>query len=61
MIDNDPSKSIRFIVRDMEVSEFLIRQVVYEYIQYFLYRMRKGQFLSQSIKEKRKHYAFQQT
>ena len=28
MIDNNPSKLIRPIARDMEVSEFLIRQVV---------------------------------
>ena len=35
IIDNDPSKSLRFIGRDMITSEFLIRQVVHEDIYYF--------------------------
>ena len=35
MIDNNPSKSIRPIDRDMGVSEVLIRQVVHEDIRYF--------------------------
>ena len=48
MINNDPSKSIRSIARDMETSEFLIKQL------YFSFEMRKGQFLSQSMKDKRK-------
>ena len=30
MIDNGPNKSIRSIVNDIEVYEFLIRQVVHE-------------------------------
>ena len=38
----------------MEVSEFLIRQVVNEDIQYFSFKTRKGQFLSPVMKEKRK-------
>ena len=54
MVDNDSSKSIRSITKDMEVLEFLIRQVVHEDIQYFLYKMRKGQFLSKDMKDKRK-------
>ena len=45
MIDNNPSKSIRSIVRDMGVSEFFISQVMHEDILYFSYKMRKGQFL----------------
>ena len=44
MTDNDPSKTIRYIARDMRVSEFLIRLVVHEDIHYFSYKMRKGQF-----------------
>ena len=35
IIDNDPSKSIRYIARDMRVSKFLIRQVVHKDIWYF--------------------------
>ena len=34
--------------------DFLIRQVVCEDIQYFSYKMRKGQFLSQAMISKRK-------
>ena len=40
--DNDPRKSVGFIARDMEVSEFLIRQIVHEDIRYSSYKMRKG-------------------
>ena len=53
MIDNNPSKSITYIGE----SEFLIRQVVHEDIHYFSYKMRKGQFLSQAVKDKRKDRA----
>ena len=35
IIDNDPSKSIRIIVKILWGSEFLIRQVVHEDIRYF--------------------------
>ena len=30
MIDNDPSKSIRSIAKDMRVQEILIKQVMHE-------------------------------
>ena len=53
MINNDLSKSIRSITRDVRESEFLIRQVVNKDIQYFSYKMRKGQFLFQSRKKKK--------
>ena len=46
MIDNNPSKLISSIVRNMGVSEFLIRQVVHEDIWYFSYKMRKGIFIT---------------
>ena len=35
MIENDPSKSISSIAKDMGVSEFLIEQVIYEITRYF--------------------------
>ena len=54
MIDNDLTGSIESIARDMGVPKFLIKVVVHEDIWYFLYKMRKGQFLSQVMKEKRK-------
>ena len=44
MIDNDPRKSIRSIVRDMRVSKFLIRQVVHDGIRHFSYKTRKNLF-----------------
>ena len=50
MIDNDPSKLIRSMSKDMEVCEFL--QAEHEDILYFLYKMRKGQFLSQVMKDR---------
>ena len=40
MIDNNPSKSIKSIAT-VRVSEFLIRQVVHENIQYLSYKLRK--------------------
>ena len=46
IIHEDPSKSIKSKVRDMEVYEFLIRLIVHEDIWYFSYKMRKSQFLS---------------
>ena len=54
MIDNDSSKSIRSIARNIGASEFLIRWVVHEDIQYFSYKMRKDNCLSQAMKNKRK-------
>ena len=51
MIDNDPSKSIRYIARDMGVPEVLIKQS----IKTFGYsQTRKNQFLSKAMKDKRK-------
>ena len=54
MIDNNPSKSIRPIARNMKESELLIRQVVHEDIRYFSYKIRKSQFLSQATYHKKK-------
>ena len=56
MIDNDLSKSIMSIAMDIEVSEFLIRQVVHEDIHYFSHKMRKSQFSSQDMKDKIKGF-----
>ena len=50
-------KSARFIALNTRVSEFFIRQVVHENIQYFSNKMRKDQFLSQTIKDKKKDRA----
>ena len=50
MIETNPSTSIRFITRDMEVSELLIRQVVHQGILYFSCKMRQGHSLSLAMK-----------
>ena len=57
IIDNNPSMSIRSIDRHMGVSESLIRQLVHEDIRYAAQKMRKGHFLSLTIKNKRKDRA----
>ena len=56
IINNDPSKSIRSIAKDVGVSDFLIHQEVHEYIHYFSYKIRKILFLSQIMKNKRKDH-----
>ena len=55
-IDNNPSGSIKSIARDMRVPEFITRQVMHVDIWYFSYKMRKEQFLSQAMTDKRKHH-----
>ena len=57
MIDNDQSKSIRFLARDMGKSLFPIRLTANEVIRYFLYKMRKGSFLSRAMKDESKDHA----
>ena len=56
MIDNNPSKSIMSIASDIGAFKFLIRLVVHENIKHFSYKMRKGQFLSQDMKDERKDH-----
>jgi len=53
IIDKDPSKSIRAISRDLQVSECTIRRIVHEDIRYKSYVMRKGQFMSAQTREQR--------
>ena len=52
MIDINSCKSIRFIAKDMKMSQFLFRQVMHEDIWYFSYKKRKSEFLSQTMKDK---------
>ena len=42
IIENDLSKLIRPITKDMGENELPIRQLVHENIRYFSYKMRKG-------------------
>ena len=51
-IDNDPCKSIKCIASDMGVSEFLIKQVVHEDIQYFPWARTNFYFRSWGTREK---------
>ena len=44
MINNYPSKSISSLAKDIRLSQFLIRLVVYKDICYFSYKIREGQF-----------------
>ena len=54
MIDNDPTSQSG----PLELLSFFIRQVVvHEDIQYFSYKRKKGQFLSQAVKDKSKEHA----
>ena len=52
-IDEDPSKSIRAISRNLQVSECTIRRIVHEDIRYKSYVMRKGQFMLAQTREQR--------
>ena len=46
IIHENPSKSIRAISRDLQVSECTIHRIVHEDIRYKSYVIRKGQFMS---------------
>ena len=46
IIDEDHSKSIRAILRDLQASECTIRRIVHEDIRYKSFVMRRGQFTS---------------
>ena len=53
IIDEEPSKSIRAISRDLQVYECTIRRIVHEDIRYKSYVMRRGQFMSAQTREQR--------
>ncbi|XP_012058553.1 PREDICTED: uncharacterized protein LOC105621701 [Atta cephalotes] len=53
IIDEDPSKSIRAISRDLQISECTIRRIVHEDIRYKSHVMRKGQFMSAHTRKQR--------
>lgn len=52
-IDANPRKSMRSLAKQLQVSEGTIRNVVHENIEYKSYVLKKGQFLSERIKENR--------
>lgn len=53
IVDENPSKSIRALARDLKVSEGLVRRVVHEDLRYKSYVMRRGQFMSAQTREQR--------
>ena len=55
IINKDPTKSLRSIAKDMGLSDF-VRQIVYEDIWYFSYKVRKGKAFSLVMKDKREDY-----
>ncbi|KPU74657.1 uncharacterized protein Dana_GF26712 [Drosophila ananassae] len=52
-VDLDPSKSMRAVARDLNVSEGLIRKIVHEDLRYKSYVMRRGQFMSAQTQDQR--------
>ncbi len=52
IIENDSTKSTGPLPRTCEYLSFFIRLVVHGDIQNFSYKMKKGQFLSQAMKDK---------
>ncbi|EFN87647.1 hypothetical protein EAI_01466, partial [Harpegnathos saltator] len=53
IVDESPSKSMRAIARDLNVSESLICRVVHEDLRYSSYVMRREQFMSAQTREQR--------
>ena len=53
IIDEDTSKSIISISRDLQVSECTIRRIVHKDIRYKFYVMYSDQFMSAQTREKR--------
>ena len=50
LVDTDPSKSMRAMAHELEVSATLFRKIVKEDLQYKSYGLRKGQFMSEATK-----------
>ena len=50
IIDNNPRKSTRSLPNNFQVLEGTIRNVVHENIKYKFYVVKKGQFLSEKVK-----------
>jgi len=52
IINEDPGKSMRYIVKEMNMSDETIRKIVAEDIRYRSYIVRRGQFITQQTKER---------
>ena len=53
IVDDDPSKSIRAITRDLQVHCKTVWRCIHEDLRYSSYVMRRGQFMAQQTKENR--------
>lgn len=53
LVDEDPGKSVRSLAKELGVSEGTIRNAVHEDLRYNSYARRKGQFMSETTKERR--------
>jgi transposase len=52
-INEDPSKSMRALAKEMQCDEKTIRNCIQEDIRYKSYKMRRGHFMSEATKQKR--------
>ncbi len=52
-INDNPRRSMRKLVEELEVSELLIRKIVKEDIRYRSYSLRRGQFMTAAMKKTR--------
>jgi DNA-binding transcriptional regulator YhcF (GntR family) len=52
-INDNPSKSMRALAKEMQCNEKTIRKCIQEDIRYKSYKMRRGQFMSEATKQKR--------
>ena len=53
LVNTDPSKSMRAMARELEVSATLVCKKIMEDLQYKSYGLRKGQFMSEATKLRR--------
>jgi hypothetical protein len=51
LVDQDPSRSMRSLARELNISEFVVRKKMAQDIRYKSYALRRGQFMSQVTKE----------
>jgi len=52
IINEDPGKSMRYIAREMNMSDVTIRKIVANDIRYKSYALRRAQFMKQHTKER---------
>jgi hypothetical protein len=53
LVNQDTSRSMRSLARELNISEFIVRKKMAQDIRYKSYALRRGQFMSQATKERR--------